>query len=57
MILDDVPITVCQCETLHTDALHATGMNLWAFVLSGNAFRVSALGVSEMTERGLARMQ
>ena len=43
--------------TLHTDALHATRDEAVAFVLPGTAFRVSAGVATEMTERGLARMQ
>ncbi|MCN8416376.1 DNA-packaging protein FI, partial [Escherichia coli] len=50
-------VTVVALVTLHTDALHATRDEPVAFVLPGTAFRVSAGVATEMTERGLARMQ
>ncbi|WP_250550715.1 DNA-packaging protein FI [Escherichia coli] len=50
-------VTVVALVTLHTDALHATRDEAVAFVLPGTAFLVSAGVATEMTERGLARMQ
>ncbi|ELA5876266.1 DNA-packaging protein FI [Escherichia coli] len=50
-------ITVVALVTLHTDSLHATRDEPVAFVMPGTAFRVSASVATEMTERGLARMQ
>ncbi|HCO2364150.1 TPA: DNA-packaging protein FI [Escherichia coli] len=50
-------VTVVALVTLHTDSLHATRDEPVAFVMPGTAFRVSASVATEMTERGLARMQ
>ncbi|WP_247162662.1 DNA-packaging protein FI [Escherichia coli] len=50
-------VTVVALVTLHTDALHATRDEPVAFVMPGTEFRVSASVATEMTERGLARMQ